>query len=289
MNKLPEKPLPSFVSRQITAGSYYFPKLIPGQDQLQIVGAGRERCNADYRIYREHGFEMCAFELVASGEFLLKIGGKKRILSPGSIFVYTEDTVYEMTTLSNDPTVKYFTCFRGANVSDYLGQFDLHGGDVKRVSRPHLLVGLFDQLIECANLPSEMARPLAGDLLNLIMRRSHTDNYLVQEPLSQAEQTYQKICHVINHSYIQVANISELADMCDISAAYLSRVFKRFSDQTPLQYLTRLRMNYAADTLLENGMGVKQVSIMLGYDDVFHFSRVFKRVHGVAPRNYRGS
>ncbi len=280
------KKLPPFVSRQVIVGSYYFPKQEPAGEGVQIIGAGREDCARNYRVYRERGFEMCAFELVESGEFLLKINGQKRVLGPGSIFVYTEDTVYEMLALGGDPIRKYFTCFRGSEVLEYLRQFDLRGGTIKRVSRPQLLVGLFDQLVECANLPDDTAKPLSRDILNLIMRRSYTDNYLMQEPMRQSEQTYQKICHVISHHYIQISNIAQLAEICGISTAYLSRIFKKFANQTPLQYLTKRRMNYAAQTLLESGMDAKQVAIMLGYDDVFHFSRVFKRVHGVSPRNY---
>jgi AraC-like DNA-binding protein len=64
-------------------------------------------------------------------------------------------------------------------------------------------------------------------------------------------------------------------------------LFRRFSGQTPYQYLLRRKLEAAAARLSEPGALVKEVALEAGFSDPFHFSRVFKRVFGVAPSVFR--
>lgn len=69
-----------------------------------------------------------------------------------------------------------------------------------------------------------------------------------------------------------------------------SAFFARFTElvgEPPAQYLTRWRMNSAADALRRSGDGVGALAERLGYGSEDAFRRAFKRVHGVSPANYR--
>ena len=68
---------------------------------------------------------------------------------------------------------------------------------------------------------------------------------------------------------------------------YLCRLFRRYDQQTPYQYLMRLKMNAAAERLQDPGALVKQVAAELGFGDPFHFSRVFKSIFGLSPEAFR--
>ena len=74
-----------------------------------------------------------------------------------------------------------------------------------------------------------------------------------------------------------------------VDAPYLCRLFARFHDESPYQFLTRLRMEHASRILLESDASVKSVAAALGFKDAFHFSRVFKSVHHVPPSRFRQS
>jgi AraC-like DNA-binding protein len=69
---------------------------------------------------------------------------------------------------------------------------------------------------------------------------------------------------------------------------YLCRLFRRYDNQSPYQYLLRLKMSRAAERLKQPGALVKQVAEEAGYDDPFHFSRVFASVFGLSPTAFRG-
>ena len=71
---------------------------------------------------------------------------------------------------------------------------------------------------------------------------------------------------------------------------YMRRLFHAETGCTPMEYLTRLRIENARRLLaLPNGGGhsVRQVALLCGYDDPYYFSRLFRRHTGCSPREYQ--
>ena len=72
-----------------------------------------------------------------------------------------------------------------------------------------------------------------------------------------------------------------------LSPAQVSRLFTKEIGITPGEYLIRLRMEKAADLLLNRLLSVKEVMAMSGYGNRGHFLEHFRRYFGVAPSDYR--
>ena len=85
---------------------------------------------------------------------------------------------------------------------------------------------------------------------------------------------------------LQMAVISKLTGVSESTFYYL---FKLATGYTPNDLFTRVRMQHAGGLLRETDLSVKEVAAALGYDDPFYFSRIFKSVHGVPPREYRNN
>jgi AraC-like DNA-binding protein len=81
--------------------------------------------------------------------------------------------------------------------------------------------------------------------------------------------------------------VSTLAALVNVSPSHYFALFKRHTGRAPIDYFTRLRMEKARCLLDTTASSVKEVAALLGYDDPFYFSRVFKSVNQVAPSNYR--
>jgi transcriptional regulator GlxA family with amidase domain len=86
------------------------------------------------------------------------------------------------------------------------------------------------------------------------------------------------------HKPIQVPILSAIAGM---SVSHFSFLFKRATGCAPIEYFIRARMRRACELLEETTLNVKEVAASMGYDDPFYFSRLFKSVNGLAPREYR--
>jgi AraC-like DNA-binding protein len=106
-----------------------------------------------------------------------------------------------------------------------------------------------------------------------------------QETLT-AYATYRRCRQYIQDHWLHLLTLEQAARECHVAPAYLCRLFRRFDHQSPYQFLLHLKMTHAAERLLAPDSSVKQVADLLGFDDRFHFSRVFKRVIGISPGQY---
>jgi transcriptional regulator GlxA family with amidase domain len=81
--------------------------------------------------------------------------------------------------------------------------------------------------------------------------------------------------------------LDELARRAGLSRTALAQKFREAMDDTPLNYLRTLRMQTAMRLLSTTSAGLEQVATEVGYTDAFSFSKVFKKVVGLPPREFR--
>lgn len=82
-------------------------------------------------------------------------------------------------------------------------------------------------------------------------------------------------------------SVSQIAENLGVSEGHLSHIFKRETDYTILNHITRYRINRAMKLLKENGVKVYEVAEMVGYRDITHFSATFKKLVGISPSEYQ--
>jgi transcriptional regulator GlxA family with amidase domain len=85
----------------------------------------------------------------------------------------------------------------------------------------------------------------------------------------------------------QPTSLDELAKIAGYSSQHLNRTFRRVLGVTPLQHLTRLRIEHAASLLAEGRLTVRAIAAAVGMDDPYYFSRSFRQHMGLSPAQYR--
>jgi AraC family transcriptional regulator, arabinose operon regulatory protein len=83
--------------------------------------------------------------------------------------------------------------------------------------------------------------------------------------------------------------LSEMAAHADLSVSHFSYLFKQQTGYSPVDYFINLKMQHACQLLSFSSKSVQQIAYEIGYDDPYYFSRIFKKVLGVSPRQYRES
>ena len=94
------------------------------------------------------------------------------------------------------------------------------------------------------------------------------------------------IAYMLGHLNERI-KVVDLARMANLSAAHFTALFKQKTGHPPINFIIRLRMHQACHLLKINNLSVREIAATLGYKDPFFFSRQFKMIHGVAPKNYR--
>lgn len=82
-------------------------------------------------------------------------------------------------------------------------------------------------------------------------------------------------------------NVDTISRTFHISASYLSRIFKKETDESLIGFLTDLRLEEATKLLLTTNEKSYSVAQQVGYTDPNYFSYVFKKKYGIAPTRYR--
>ncbi|MFX3635941.1 MAG: helix-turn-helix domain-containing protein [Candidatus Pristimantibacillus sp.] len=91
----------------------------------------------------------------------------------------------------------------------------------------------------------------------------------------------------IQKNFNQEISIQSLADKFFLSPNYLCQLFKKEVGETIVEYLSRLRIEYACKLLIDTKLSIYQVGEKCGFQDYFYFTRIFKRMVKLTPTQYR--
>ncbi len=256
--------------------------------KLSVVGGGCEWCAPDF-VVRRRRFPFVAFEFVWRGEGVVRMGNRKHSLGSGHAFFFDQRIPHEIIASSREPLVKYFFNFAGTHVATLLRSLGLRPGSVIRVSDPARIAALLEEALDHslkATTLGELAAAITLEHALVLCAESRMPESARLEP---SRRTYLRCRdHLLRH-YPELASVTEAAGQCGISAAYMNRLFARFGHETPHGCLQRLKITQAAIKLRQPGALVKSVAAELGYKSAAHFSRVFKKVNGTSPLQFRRS
>ncbi|MBQ9806702.1 MAG: AraC family transcriptional regulator [Clostridia bacterium] len=97
-----------------------------------------------------------------------------------------------------------------------------------------------------------------------------------------------RVQNYVNTLYMQPLRVEEIADTMSLDRRYLSRLFKERVGMTVQEYLIHVRME-AAKKHLSKGASVAEAAQLCGYEDVCNFSKMFKRLFGISPAQWKKS
>ncbi|MEA5457081.1 AraC family transcriptional regulator [Sinomonas sp. JGH33] len=92
--------------------------------------------------------------------------------------------------------------------------------------------------------------------------------------------------HLRNNITARVS-VDGLAAMAGLSRSHFAALFKERTGFPVVQFQTQLRMQRARELLDTTNTPIERIAGLVGYDDPFYFARMFKKVHGISPRQYR--
>lgn len=96
-----------------------------------------------------------------------------------------------------------------------------------------------------------------------------------------------QVRHLIELEYDAPLTIEYLAEKVYMSPNYLRTLFKDYTGETVLEYVTRTRINRSAELLRDTNMRVSDISRKVGYENPSHYCAVFRRQMGITPNQFR--
>jgi AraC-like DNA-binding protein/sugar diacid utilization regulator len=147
----------------------------------------------------------------------------------------------------------------------------LTGGDAK----------LYEK-VELAEDAVEIKRDIIDFFKEMLERISEKRN------ARGSSETVTRILEYISKHYMQSdLSMNLIADTFQLSVPYLSKIFKEYTESNFTDYLIRLRMTKAKQLLEEGNAKVVHIAEKVGYSNSHSFIRIFKKVTGLTPGEYR--
>lgn len=108
------------------------------------------------------------------------------------------------------------------------------------------------------------------------------------EYLSKTQKNYMSLAYdyIIKNYKSADFNYRELCKASGLEYAYFSELFKKAYQMSPVEFVTNMKIDYAKELLATNRYSVTEISKLCGFNDVFYFSKVFKKKTGFSPTKY---
>lgn len=113
----------------------------------------------------------------------------------------------------------------------------------------------------------------------------------LQSASTQGDQQHSILLHQIyeyvQHNYANDISLTEMANHLHMNYSYLSSYFKQRTGENLTTYINRIRVEQAKKLLLNLNLSVSEVSAMTGFSEHNYFSKVFKKITGYTPLEFR--
>jgi YesN/AraC family two-component response regulator len=162
----------------------------------------------------------------------------------------------------------------------------ISGHDDFEFARRAMSYGVKNYILKPVKL--EELRAALGDIGSVLEEDEDIVAARVQNSAeSNAATMVSEIERFIRGHFSSEVDLETLARAFGLSPSQMCKLFRKYRDDTPVHYLTALRMNEAKRLLIQlPDLEVKEVGQLVGYSDQFYFSRTFKRATGMSPTEF---
>lgn len=109
-----------------------------------------------------------------------------------------------------------------------------------------------------------------------ISKSNNLRDFYIKEALSFIEQNFQNDI-----------TVEEIAACCGLNRSYFGKIFHEVLGKSPQEFLISYRMTKATELLKLTSLSIAEVGSAVGYANQLHFSRAFKKIYGISPKQWR--
>ena len=247
--------------------------------------------NSRHYTRRKRGLQSYLIEYTLSGEGTLEYEGEIYTLRPGNFFWID---CYESHCYYTNPDAgcwhTLWVHFYGGNSEQYYNHFvSLNNGKhIYEQDNNIQISSLIRELIRIYTKQEINAsdRIYASGIITMTMAEciQALNNENLTEPMPEC---IKDALHYIADNYTREITLDHLAGRYNINKFYFQKLFKRYTNTTPNQYLITNRLSAAKELLRTTSLTINEISYEVGIPSVNHFINLFKRQEGLTPQAFR--
>ena len=239
---------------------------------------------------RPEGCDQLILILCVRGAGWVGLGDAKFDVFPGQLVVLLPNEPHSYGASDEHPWTIYWCHAAGAvagRFGDILRGFDtspvLEVGDQTRLAR------LFEEIADELSRGYGISQLLpASTALAYLLGVAVANNRHREAPADTIIRMRLAISYMAQRLDEHI-HIPDVARMVNLSTSHFSVVFRKVTGFAPLDYFIRLKIRRACELLNTTSLPLKRIAEELGFADALYLSRVFHKIHGMSPTDYRNT
>lgn len=258
---------------------------------LYVTHIGSFPTAPNHYVERPAGAAEVVLIYCLSGVGSLDLGRGPIELTEGDAVVIPPATPHSYQAAHEDPWSVFWVHFSGERASEAMESIGVNQESPRlRVPDTARLRNVFEDLFANLNYNYTDAGLLAttAGLMRLLgeiaLRRSSTTTADDGRP---AADRVRRAVRFMERHVDKKLSLADVAAATGQSASHFGRLFRSQTGQSAIAYFLQLKIRKASGLLDQTEMSVKEVARAVGYDDPYYFSRLFKKLQGCSPSEYR--
>ena len=252
---------------------------------LYVQNTGSQQCAPSYGWgpgVRNHFL----LHHIIAGRGVFLCGERRYELKAGDTFLAYPDTTIHYCADAQDPWEYVWVGFAGLDAADYVAQTDLkkeepvyYGRDSDELCR------LVENIYRSYGTATHENLAMTAQLYSLLSFLVRTATGSRDRQRETADCALLAAEYIVNH-YETPITVEGLAAYASVSHSSLYRRFMKRFQMSPKRFLLEYRIERACAMLAGTDLSIQEISNSVGFEDPFYFSRAFKEIKGVSPRQY---
>jgi AraC-like DNA-binding protein len=263
----------------------------PATSQIYITHIGYfPKAFFHYRL-RKSGCRDNILFYCLRGKGWYRIGNRQYEVGPNQYVIIPATTQYLCYGADEeDPWTIYWVHFSGADMNSFNKSLHIDAQDGPRdIPLNEKGLHLWDNMYQSLEMGYSTENLTNANfclyhfISTFIFPDKHQDKH-------NAEENYiTQTIHYMRSRLHEKLTVEDIAATHKLSASYFSTMFRKATGMPPIDYFIHLKIQKACQLLFQNHLKVKDVAEAIGYDDPYHFSRLFKKHMNVSPEQYKAS
>lgn len=252
---------------------------------LMVNCAGTTFIKWPFRTQNTQGRNDYYFLYLKTGTMQLRVDETTTSITSNTLVIIPPNTPYEYSQQGSEDLFYYWIHFTGSHALSNLNEFGLVPlpfiRQLPQVANPieYQSQKMFDIFIKNGTYrDAELSHCMDAILIKIAKHINSTDD--------EKTKLSKSIKH-INTYYTTDLNVPDLAAMEFLSVSRYSVLFNKIMHTSPYQYIINLRLNAACEMLRDSTLNITQIAELLGFQNCFFFSKLFKKHIGISPIQYR--
>lgn len=275
---------------------YLIPKPLINQLALNILSRGLYpssfgkyiSASNHYTKRHKHTDNLVIFCFDGKGQFSTPTG--QGTIKKGDVLFLPKGVEHQYKSSNNDPWSIYWVHIEGHLFEQFMDFIGVNNSNlILNISNQAAFIDEFEQLLSTRNKSYQLSSFILAS--NIIKKMFALFTVNSPSKLEQSKQDFNlsKVTSFMEENISQKINLQEIADSLKLSKFYFAKKFLQHTGVSPIRYFLELKIKHACKLLDESNISVKDVALKIGYDDPYYFSRLFKKIMGLSPTQYRQS